>query len=184
MNDCLNSNERNSFFQKLKDDYFSYANILKSERPIWKDALNNYFEFISQKIYEMINELSNFNNEQLQQIKNNIEQIYDEKFESLRNEHQFNIFNYNDYSSIVKQKIEIIKEEINKRIQPIIIEYFPPTPYKGNSIVDGLLEIGVDNSYDYRAIIAEKNGIESFRGTPEQNTDMLRKLKEGVLIKP
>ena len=184
MNDCLNSNERNSFFQKLKDDYFSYANILKSERPIWKDALNNYFEFISQKIYEMINELSNFNNEQLQQIKNNIEQIYDEKFESLRNEHQFNIFNYNDYSSIVKQKIEIIKEEINKRIQPIIIEYFPPTPYKGNSIVDGLLEIGVDNSYDYRAIIAEKNGIESFRGTPEQNTKMLNKLKEGKLIKP
>jgi len=183
LNDCLNSNERNSFFQKLKEDYFSYANILKSERPIWKDALNNHIEFISPKIYEMINELSNFNNEQLQQIKNNIEQIYDEKFESLRNEYQFNIFNYNEYSSIIKQKIEIIKEEINKRIKPII-EYFPPTPYKGNSIVDGLLAIGVDNSYNYRAIIAEKNGIESFRGTPEQNTDMLRKLKEGILIKP
>ena len=50
LNYSINSNERNSFYQKLKEDYFSYANILKSERPLWKDALNNYFEFISQKI--------------------------------------------------------------------------------------------------------------------------------------
>ena len=41
LNYCLNNNERNSFYQRLNDDYLEYAIILKSERPIWKDALNN-----------------------------------------------------------------------------------------------------------------------------------------------
>jgi len=180
LNYCLNSNERNSFYQKLNDDYLEYVNILKSERPIWKDELSSYFELISKN---MVKDISNFNNEQLMQIKNNIDEYYNKEFESLRNKYKFKIFNQNDYFIKIEQTIKIIKEKIIKRIQPIIA-YFPPTQYKGNSIVDALKELGVDSSYDYRAIIAEKNGIESFIGSPEQNTLMLKKLKNGELIKP
>ena len=177
LNYCLNNNERNSFYQRLNDDYLEYAIILKSERPIWKDALNNYFEFISPNI---INELSKFNNEQLMQIKNNIEEYYNKEFESLRNINHFNIFNKDDYSSKIEQTIKNIKEEINKRFDT----YFPATPYIGPSVMDGLKEIGAGRSYEYRVRIAEKNNIENYTGTPEQNLKMLKLLQEGKLLKP
>ena len=177
LNYCLNNNERNSFYQRLNDDYLEYAIILKSERPIWKDALNNYFEFISPNI---IDELSKFNNEQLMQIKNNIEEYYNKEFESLRNINHFNIFNKDDYSSKIEQTIKNIKEEINKRFDT----YFPATPYIGPSVMDGLKEIGAGRSYEYRVRIAEKNNIENYTGTPEQNLSMLKLLQKGKLLKP
>ena len=62
--------------------------------------------------------------------------------------------------------------------------YFPPTPYKGYSIVDGLREIDAESSYDYRKRIAEKNGIESYTGSPQQNFLMLNLLKNGKLLRP
>jgi hypothetical protein len=181
LNYCLNNNELNSFYQKLNDDYFAYANNLKSKKSIWKDTLDNYFDLISSTINDMINEISSFSKEKLEQIKNNNFQNYYDEFESLKNIYEFNVFNKDDYSNKIEQKIEIIKKEINKRINPL---YFPPTPYKDYSIVDGLKAIGADNSYDYREKIAEKNGIESYMGTPQQNTEMLNLLKEGKLLKP
>jgi hypothetical protein len=183
LNYCLNDNELNSFYQKLNNDYFAYANNLKSKKPIWKDYLDNYFNFISSAINDMINKISTFSREKLEQIKNNNFQNYYDEFESLKNIYEFNVFNKDDYSNKIEQKIEIIKKEINKRINPGSL-YFPPTPYKDYSIVDGLKAIGADNSYDYREKIAEKNGIESYMGTPQQNTELLNKLKEGKLLKP
>lgn len=180
---CLNKNEINElnlFYQKLKDEYLVYANKLKSEKPKWKDALDNYFEFIASNISDMINGISNSNNDQLEQIKNNNYQYYYEQFESLKNMNNFKIFNDNDYFSIIEQKINIIKEEINKKIN----YYFPPTPYIGPSIMDGLKEIGAVRTYEYREKIAEINGIESYKGTPEQNLYMLELLQKGKLLKP
>jgi len=182
LNYCLNINELSSFYQNLNNDYCAYANNLKSKKPIWKDTLDNYFDLISSTINDMIKEISTFSKEKLQQIKNNKYQYYYDEFESLKNIYELNIFNQNDYSIKIEQKIEIIKEEINKGISDSI--YFPPTPYKDYSIVDGLKAIGVDSSYDYREKIAEKNGIESYMGTPQQNTEMLNLLKEGKLLKP
>jgi hypothetical protein len=181
LNYCLNDNELNSFYQKLNNDYFAYANNLKSKKPIWKDYLDNYFNFISSAINDMINKISTFSREKLEQIKNNNFQNYYDKFESLKNIYEFNVFNKDDYFQKIEQKIEIIKKEINKRINPV---YFPPTPYKDYSIVDGLKAIGADSGYDFREKIAEKNGIESYMGTPQQNTEMLNLLKEGKLLKP
>ena len=63
-------------------------------------------------------------------------------------------------------------------------QFFPRTPYGGCSIVDGLKAIGVDSSYDYRAQIADRNGIGGYRGSPEQNTHMLNLLKRGELLRP
>ena len=55
--------------------------------------------------------------------------------------------------------------------------------YKGNSIVDGLKSGGYGNlsSYSQREKLAEINGIDNYRGTPEQNIDMLNMLKNGNL---
>ncbi len=63
-------------------------------------------------------------------------------------------------------------------------QYYPKTPYQGISIVDGLAAIGVNNSYKYRAQIAEKNGIQDYTGTASQNIQMLNLLKNGQLLKP
>ena len=63
-------------------------------------------------------------------------------------------------------------------------KYFPPTPYGGFSIVDGLKAIGENSSFNYRLIIAKKNGIDNYIGSPPQNIHMLNLLKQGRLLKP
>ena len=63
-------------------------------------------------------------------------------------------------------------------------QYFPRTPYGGCSIVDGLKAIGSESSYNYRAAIAARNGIQGFVGSPGQNTHMLNLLKSGNLLRP
>ena len=79
---------------------------------------------------------------------------------------------------------ENINEIINETNFNPASPYFPPTPYRGYSIVDGLKEIGVEYSYDYRARIAERNGMESYTGAPNQNSHMLNLLKSGRLLRP
>ena len=61
------------------------------------------------------------------------------------------------------------------------VRYLHNPTYTGNSIVDGLNGIGVDSSFAYRAKLAEVNGISNYRGTAEQNTQMLNMLKNGTL---
>ena len=63
-------------------------------------------------------------------------------------------------------------------------QYFPRTPYTGVSIVDGLAAIGAVRTYDYRAQIAARNGIQGYVGSPAQNTHMLNLLKNGQLLRP
>lgn len=53
--------------------------------------------------------------------------------------------------------------------------------YKGVSIVDALVSIGVDSSFANRTKLANINGISNYRGTPEQNTTLLNLLKQGKL---
>ena len=64
------------------------------------------------------------------------------------------------------------------------IQYFIRVSYDGVSIADALHSIGIDNSFNYRKKIAEKNKIEGYSGTPNQNIYMLNLLKQGLLIKP
>ena len=61
---------------------------------------------------------------------------------------------------------------------------FPATPYRGNSIVDGLKAIGSDASYNYRERIAARNGIGGYVGSPQQNLHMLDLLIKGQLLRP
>lgn len=53
----------------------------------------------------------------------------------------------------------------------------------GESIAAALEEIGVDGSYENRCRIAMRNGIGNYNGTAEQNLELLRRLRNGELLK-
>ena len=55
--------------------------------------------------------------------------------------------------------------------------------YSGRSLVDGLRSIGANSSFDYRKVLAIKNGISNYTGTYNQNATLLNLLKQGKLIK-
>lgn len=59
--------------------------------------------------------------------------------------------------------------------------YLSNYEYKGDSIVDGLKQIGVDSSFNYRSQLASLNSIENYKGEAEQNTYLLILLKLGML---
>ena len=118
--------------------------------------------------------------------------------EPIKNEYKgYEIMNeLNNQADEIGKKYLLKKEQEEKKLQeikeknqpppppPPQINYFQATPYTGVSIVDGLKAIGECRTYDYRAIIAARNGINGYTGTPQQNTHMLNLLKQGKLIKP
>lgn len=61
---------------------------------------------------------------------------------------------------------------------------FPPCADSFTSIASALSSIGVDSSLDYRKKIAAANNIADYKGTAEQNTQMLQLLKSGQLLIP
>ncbi len=63
------------------------------------------------------------------------------------------------------------------------VTYYPAPNYKGYSIVDALKKIGVDSSFKNREKIANKNGINNYKGTILQNNKLLNLLKKGRLKK-
>lgn len=63
------------------------------------------------------------------------------------------------------------------------VTYYPACASSYASIVEALNSIGVDSSFANRKSIAALNGISGYTGTASQNTELLNKLKKGVLIK-
>lgn len=63
-------------------------------------------------------------------------------------------------------------------------KYFKKCAAKYTSFVDGLYSIGAKYTFSYRKKIAKANGIKAYIGSSKQNTKLLKKLKEGKLIKP
>ena len=59
--------------------------------------------------------------------------------------------------------------------------YLSNKSYQGTSIVDALKEINIDSSYTYRTKLASINNISNYRGTEEQNIELLNLLKQGIL---
>lgn len=51
------------------------------------------------------------------------------------------------------------------------------------TLIDSLNKIGIDSSYKHRKKIAEKNGINNYSGTAEQNIEMLQLLNNGQLLR-
>lgn len=88
-----------------------------------------------------------------------------------------------DISLIEEEKSD--KNKAKEKQNPIKenITYISNQKYLGGSIVDGLKEIDIDSSYEYRKNLAQKNGIDNYRGSYEQNVKLLSLLKKGNLIK-
>lgn len=61
------------------------------------------------------------------------------------------------------------------------LSYLSNPTYRGDSLVDALVQIGADASFESRHNLANKNGIENYTGSARQNLEMLRLLKEGRL---
>jgi len=61
---------------------------------------------------------------------------------------------------------------------------FPACSSNHTSIVSALKSVGADGSYSYRKTIAAANDIANYSGSAAQNTQMLRLLKAGKLVKP
>lgn len=64
------------------------------------------------------------------------------------------------------------------------ISYFPPCESYHGSIVDALKSIGVDSSKDNRRKIYKVNFTDKYVASGKQNRDLLKKLKDGNLIRP
>ena len=82
-----------------------------------------------------------------------------------------------DYNAVQKKVNELLG--LNKTTT----EYYPACNSKYLSLTDALKSIGVDNSFEYRKKIAQKNGVNNYIGTSLQNVRLLTKLKAGKLIK-
>ena len=115
------------------------------------------------------------------------------------NRYLMNIDGYGDISGTnisCQQKTDKLNQQFQFEIPPTPegIKYFKKPLFQGkysdkNSIVDGLGSIGEDNSLDYRAKIASKNGIQEYNKYKEddnkkENEKMVNLLKIGKLKKP
>lgn len=61
---------------------------------------------------------------------------------------------------------------------------FPQYTGTSSSIIVALNQVGADSTYAYRKQIAEKNGIENYTGTAQQNLSMIKLLQQGKLARP
>lgn len=96
-----------------------------------------------------------------------------------------NITNYSGTPAQNTTMLNLLKQgRLKKPSSGPSIVYFPACGQSYNSIVDALVSIGADSSYNYRCKIAAANSISGYSGTPAQNTSMLNLLKAGKLIKP
>lgn len=73
---------------------------------------------------------------------------------------------------------EFYKDYLTESVTPAAPQEKLPdiTGYKGTSIVGALNQFGYDSSYEYRATIAGKLGIGDYRGSAEQNLELIRRL--------
>ncbi len=64
------------------------------------------------------------------------------------------------------------------------VESETATKYNGGSVVDYMNKKGMDSSFGNRKKLAKKYGIKNYKGTANQNIELLNKLKNGVPNKP
>lgn len=84
-----------------------------------------------------------------------------------------------DYTGSATQNLNMLKK-LGGSVNTV---YYPKPNYKGFSLVDALKKIGVDSSFNNRTKIANKNGINNYKGHVWQNIKLLNLLKDGKLKK-
>ena len=198
--------EIENLINQIKQNTKDRINNKKNELSIWDDQKE---KLISQGIQIMVEKskenLNTKNENDLIQILINEIKNYPKFFDSCKNENQIDEIIkqlkikakpiVNDYIKKVneteekeekekKEKEEKEKKEKEEKERKAQAQYFPRTPYKGVSLVDGLVAIGANHTYDYRAKIAARNGIQGYNGSSSQNTYLLNLLKNGKLLRP
>ena len=98
------------------------------------------------------------------------------------------ISNYSGTAEQNTKMLTLLKQGKLKKVGSTNVSSSSASYYKkytgdSGSIVTALNAIGVDSSYSNREKIAKKNGISNYRGTAEQNTKLLKLLKQGKLKK-
>lgn len=80
----------------------------------------------------------------------------------------------------IKGNVDLDVSYYDIKNTPVKAEYYQTPEF---TLIDSLNKIGVDSSYKNRSLIAKANGILNFKGTAQQNTEMLELLKSGRLKK-
>ena len=175
-------------FQNNNNNYQVIINNLLEEIKSQERSYNERIKNLTMEMKNLQTKTGNINEE------NQIIQILIEKIslkEKLEEERMAKINDLTNQIEELKNKIPMPEPIPEPKPAPIVHEnrppppqYFPRTPYEGVSIVDGLIAIGHEHTYDYRCKIAAVNNIQNYTGQPEQNLYMLKLLKNGQLIKP
>jgi len=99
---------------------------------------------------------------------------------------QYGIGNYQGTAEQNTQLLNNLRNQNNNSniSSKPIQQFYPSTSTGGSSIVNALDDIGVDSSFTNRTQIALANGIDNYTGTVNQNTKMLKLLREGRLVLP
>ena len=90
-----------------------------------------------------------------------------------------------DYSA-VQAKVNELSGKKTTTATPAApkVNYFAKYTGTSGSIVAALNSLKITSSFSYRGKIAKANGIKLYVGTSNQNTTLLKLLKQGKLIKP
>lgn len=87
-----------------------------------------------------------------------------------------------EYSGTAKQNTALLNAMMNGKPKQEGGRKEPITSgYKGNSVVDYLVSIKVDNSFANRKKLASKHGISNYTGTASQNKQLLDAMRSGKL---
>ena len=90
------------------------------------------------------------------------------------------IANYTGTAAQNLQMVGLLKQGRLLKIKT----YFKKYTGSSGSITIALKAIGEDSSYSYRSKVAAANGIREYRGSAQQNLQMVDMLKKGILVKP
>lgn len=115
---------------------------------------------------------SNLNTTNVQEPDKNNEPIVNEKKEVIEDK----VIEENSPEEEITEEPIFKSEELNEEFT-----LFENNEYKYMSLSDALDEIYVNNSYDYRILLAHKNGVNNYTGSKVQNLKLLQMLKEGKL---
>ena len=182
----LYSNDINSFYPNLKENYIISAKILISNKPEWRIKLDNHFNL--PEIKQMKNNICTINNRaQLERYKNNQYADFYNELYYLRTKYGFKIFNENDYIKKIEKTIKEIKNEIDNQINRIILTEFQNNNNNYQVIINNLLEEikSQERSYNERIknLTMEMKNLQTKTGNINEENQIIQILIEKISLK-
>ena len=180
------SNDINSFYLNLKENYIISAKILISNKPEWRIKLDNHFDL--PEIKQMKNNICTINNRaQLERFKNNQYADFYNELYYLRTKYGFQIFNENDYIKKIEKAIKEIKNEIGNQINRIILTEFQNNNNNYQAIINDLIEEikSQERSYNERIknLTMEMKNLQTKTGNINEENRIIQILIEKISLK-